>query len=153
MELNQGLPVPAPVSESQPVRGPRGPRHIAAIAAGAYTDIVAIYGPAEALSGEQVNIQVVVSNLAAYSISIAVTGRQDGVDVAFTPDYGAVDPAGTYTFTASFTMPNKDITLDIWSWYWTGTEWYQDDHKAVSIKLKVLTPQFSGFGISDYSKA
>ena len=151
MELNQ-LPVPAEISESQPTRSPRGLRHIAGVAVGAYTDIVAIYGPAEAVYGDQVNIQVVVRNLASYGVYIAVTGRRDGVDVAFTPDYGAVNPGGTYTFNASFTMPNKNITLDIWSFYWTGSAWNQDDHEAVSIKLKTLTPEFSGFGVKDYSQ-
>ena len=149
----EGLPVPAEISESKPPRGPKGAHFIAAIAAGAYTDIVAVYGPSEAAYGDQVTIQVDIKNLADYGIYIAATGRYNGTDIYFSPDYAGVDPGATYSFTVSFTMPNKDITLDVWSYYWDGSQWYQDDHQAVSIKLKVLTPQFSGFGISDYSKA
>ena len=152
MEVNQGLPLPVPISESPPPAGPRGPRYIAAIATGAYTDIIAVYGPAEAAYGDQVTIQVVIKNLAAYGIYISPTGRYDGVNISFSPDYAGVDPGGTYTFTASFTMPNKNITLDIWSYYWTGSEWYQDDHEAVSISLKTLASEFRSFGVSQYNK-
>jgi len=153
MEINQGLPPPAPVGESTPPIGPQGGRGIAAIAAGAYTDIVAIYGPSEAAYGDTVNIQVAIKNLATYAIYIAATGRYNGTDITLSPEYASVPAGNTYSFTASFTMPNKKITLDIWSWYWTGSEWYQDDHEAVSIQLKALpSPEFSSFGVSDYSK-
>ncbi|GAI99041.1 unnamed protein product, partial [marine sediment metagenome] len=36
------------------------------------------------------------------------------------PDYIWIDPGKNYSFTASFTMPNKDIRLHAWSYYWTG---------------------------------
>ncbi len=152
MELNQGLPVPAEILESKPPRGPKGAHFIAALAAGAYTDIVGIYGLAEAVYGDTVNIQVAIKNLCSYGIYIAATADIAGVTNTVSPVYDGVDAGATYYFTISFTMPNNDITLTAWSWYWTGSEWLYDDHEAVTIKLKVLTPQFSGFGISDYSK-
>jgi len=139
-------------NQKPPRSGPRGIGQLAAIAVGAYTDIVAIYGPAEAVYGEPVTIEVVVKNLATFPIYVAATGRYNGVDVAFAPDYAYVDAGGTYSFTASFSMPNKTITLDVWSFYWTGTEWYQDDHEAVTISLKTLKPTFRGFGLTEYIK-
>jgi hypothetical protein len=148
----QESPQPIDRHESSPVRGPGRVGQLAAIAAGAWTDIVGIYGPAQAALGELVSIRVDVKNLASYGIYIALTGQYDGVSLSFSPDYAGVDPGATYSFTASFTMPNKDIKLDIWSFFWTGTEWYQDDHEVVYISLKELTPEFYGFGITDYSK-
>jgi|GEM_PF-2238716 len=150
--MEVGIPPPAEVGINPPWRGPEVIGELAAIAVGAYTDIVAIYGPAEAAYGETVTIQVVVKNLAAYAIYIAVTGSYDGVSPTFSPDYASVGAGATYTFTTTFTMPNKGITLDVWSYYWTGTAWYQDDHEAVYISLKALKPEFQSFGVKDYSK-
>lgn len=152
MVLNQGLPVPAEILESQPAGAPRGRGLIAALAAGAFTDIVAINGPVEALAGEKVTVQVVIKNTWTGGFYIASTGAYNGTSFTLSPDYAGVDPGATYSFTVSFTMPNKNITLDIWSFYWTGTEWHQDDHEAVTIKLKTLTPEFGSFGVQDYSK-
>lgn len=131
---------------------PAGPQAMGAIVSGtgAYTNIVAIYGPAEAAYGEIVSLQVVVKNLTGYTIYISVTGSCDGISLTLSPDYVNVGTGATYTFTTTFTMPNKGITLDAWSFYWAGTEWYQDDHKAVSITL--VKSEFSSLAISDYSK-
>ncbi|GAI73553.1 unnamed protein product, partial [marine sediment metagenome] len=41
-------------------------------------------------------------------------------------------------------MPNKDITIDVWSWYWTGTEWVQDDHSYVDIALAEVVEPYKG---------
>lgn len=153
MDVNQGLPPPAPVEEAIPPAGVRGSRRIAAIAAGAYTDIVSIYGPAEAVSGEKVTLQIVIRNLLDYGFYIAATVDISGVTVTVSPDYAGVDPGATATFSASFFMPNKDITVDVWSWFYTGTDWVSDDHEAVVIKVKALpSPEFSTFGVTDYSK-
>ena len=136
-----------------PQAGPKVLGAKAGLAAGAWTDIVAIYGPAEARYGEVVNIEVVVKNLASYGVYIALTGQYDGVNFSFSPDYAGVDPGATYSFTASFTMPNKNIKLDIWSFFWDGSSWIQDDYEYVYISLAAEpSPEFSGFAISDYSK-
>lgn len=145
MEGYETLPTP-------PIAGPRGIGQLVDIGVGTYTDIVAIYGPAEAAYGETVNIQVVAKNLYTTGIYIAVTGQRDGVDMTFSPSYATVDPGKTYTFSASFSMPNKDIRLDVWTFYWTGTEWVEDDHEYVVIKLKAIPePEFAGFKITEYT--
>ncbi len=41
-------------------------------------------------------------------------------------------------------MPNKDITINIWSWYWTGTEWVQDDYRYVDIPLAEVVEPYKG---------
>ena len=122
------------------------------IAAGTYTDIVDIIAPSEAAPGDKVSIEVKVKNIWDYPFYIAVTGRYNGVDIAFSPDYANVGAGATHSFASSFTMPNNDVKVDVWSFYWTGSEWYQDDHDYVNIPLKVLEPEFRGFGVSEYNK-
>lgn len=126
---------------------------VAGIAKGSYTDIVGVTAPSEAASGDKVSIGVKVKNIWDKSFYIAVTGRYDGADIAFSPDYANVGVGATYSFTSSFTMPNKGVKVDVWSFYWTGSEWYQDDHDYVNIRLKALPePEFRGFGVSEYNK-
>lgn len=117
-------------------------------------DIVGISAPSTATPGQKVTITVMVKNTGSSNYSISVTGYYDGVDVSFSPDSAIVGPGATYSFTCSFTMPNKDIMFQVWSWHWTGTLWYPDDTEYFNIALAAVvpTPEFSGFAISDYSK-
>ena len=125
----------------------------AGVAAGAYTSIVSIIAPAEATNSATVNVEVRVKNTWTGSMYIAVTGHYDGVDIVPSIDYLIVDPGQTVSFYFAFTMPNKSITFHAWSFYWTGTEWYQDDYSSKAIQLKAVpSPEFSGFAVSDYSK-
>ena len=108
---------------------------LADIALGAYTDIVSIIAPSQAAYGDEVAIEVRVRNIWIDSFYIAVTGRYNGVDVYFSPDYANVGAGATYSFTTSFTMPNKDVSLHIQSFFWSEPEWYQDDYDYVDIAL------------------
>ncbi len=126
---------------------PSGPSYIgqlAEVAVGAYTEIIQIIAPAQAASGELVTIEVRVRNLYTNSIYIAVTARYNGINIFPTEDYAIVDPGATRSFYFSFTMPNNDIKLDVWSWYWTGEEWYQDDYSYVDIALEAIAPPVAG---------
>ncbi len=125
---------------------------IAGIAKGSYTDIIEIIAPSEAASGAKVSIEVKVKNIWDKSFYIAATGQYDGIDIAFSPDYANVGAGATYSFTSSFTMPNKGVKVDVWSFYWTGTEWYQDDYDYVNIVLAALKSEFRGFGVNEYNK-
>jgi len=55
-----------------------------------------------------------------------------------------VGAGATYSFTRSFTMPNKDVRLEVWSFYWIGTEWYQDDYSYVDIALAAPPEIYAG---------
>jgi hypothetical protein len=104
--------------------------------AGTYTDIVSITAPASAKYGDAVSVTVKVKNIFSLPLNIAVTGRYNGVDIAFSPVYATVGAGVTYSFTSSFTMPNKNIKLDVWSSYWVDyVGWYQDDYEYVNIAL------------------
>ncbi len=110
--------------------------YIGEVAAGTYTDIISITAPASAKYGDTVSVTVKVKNIFSLPLNIAVTGRYDGVDIAFSPVYATVGAGATYSFTKSFTMPNKSIKLDVWSSYWVDyVGWYQDDYEYVNIAL------------------
>ncbi len=125
-------------------------KELGAVAVGAYTEIVAIYGPSEALAGETVSLRVDIKNLHTGAIYIASLARVDGLDLTPTPEYATVDPGATQSFSYSFTMPQTDVIFEAWSYYWTGTEWYQDDSRRVSIRLKTLAAEFRGFEVTEY---
>ncbi|MBA7698435.1 hypothetical protein ES703_107112 [subsurface metagenome] len=130
--------------QTPPVGGPGPIGQLAAIAVGAYTDIIEIIAPASAEYGDLVSIEVRVRNLYTSGIYIATSGRYDGVDIFPTEAYAGVEPGATHSFYFSFTMPNNDVRLDVWSFYWTGTEWYQDDHSYVDIALAILPEEYKG---------
>ena len=115
------------------------------VAAGIWTDIISITAPVEAAYGDLVDVEVRVRN--TYDLRyfyLAVNGRYNGVDISFSPESIYASPGGTYTFTTSFTMPNKDVRIDIWSWYWWEGEWYDDDYGYVNVALTVVPEVYAG---------
>jgi len=128
--------------ETPPTAGPGPIGQLAAI--GYYTDIVSIIAPSEAAYSDWVSVEVRVKNLADYAIYIAVTGRYNGVDIALSPEYATVDPGATYSFTHAFTMPNNDVRLEAWSFYWIEPDWYPDDYDYVDIALAVPPEVYAG---------
>lgn len=129
---------------SPPVCGPGPVGQLAAIAAGLATDIVDIIAPSEAVYGGQVSIEVRLKNIYDAPMYLSVSARYNGIDIAFTPSYVVASPGGTYSFLTSFTMPNKAIRLDVWSFYWTGAEWIEDDHDSVNIALVAAPEPYAG---------
>ncbi|MBA7468411.1 hypothetical protein ES707_03661 [subsurface metagenome] len=119
---------------------------------GTYTDIVAIVAPAEALAGELVNVEARVQNLAGYAIYISTSGKFDNTIFNLYPEYATVGAGVTHSFSGSFTMPNKGVRVYVWSYYWNGEQWRVDDEAYVDIALKELVPEFSGFGLTEYTR-
>ncbi|GAI91573.1 unnamed protein product, partial [marine sediment metagenome] len=117
---------------------------LAEVAVGTYTELEEIIAPAEAAPGDLVTVEVRVKNLHTGTIYIATTGRYDSVDILPTEDYAIVDPGATRSFYFSFTMPNNDVKFRVWSFYWIGTEWYQDDYSYVDIALEAIAPPVAG---------
>ncbi len=114
---------------------------LSAIAQGAYTWIVDIIAPASANAGDLVNVEAKVYNLSGETIAIScATGLYDETPLYFSPDYLWVAPWTIESFTASFTMPNKDIRLHVGSFYWLETEWIQDDYAYADITLAGVPP-------------
>jgi len=124
-----------PVDVLLPERGTGIERGTAAVALGAYTNIVDIIAPASASAGELVNIEAKVKNLAGHDIYISTSGRFDTTIFYLYPEYSIVGAGVTSSFSGSFIMPSKDARVYVWSYYWTGTEWYLDDESYVDIVL------------------
>ena len=127
-----------------PSAGPNVIGFSAAIAQGAYTEIVDIIAPSQAAFGDLVNVEVKVKNIGDFAFYVAVTGRYDETVLTFSPDYAAVDAGAIQSFTTSFTMPDKGARVHAWSFYWTGEEWYQDDYDYVDIALEAIPEVFAG---------
>jgi len=121
-----------------PQAGPRVLGAVIDVAAGAYTSITEITAPSSAMAGDTVDIVVRVKNLATYGIYIAVTASYDGITIPITPDYASVNAGAIGVYNGSFTMPSYDVTIKVWSFYWTGTEWYQDDSDQVDVAMAVV---------------
>lgn len=130
--------------ENPPIAGPRSIGQIGAIAVGAYTEIVNIIAPAQAAYGDLVTVEVRVRNLYSEPIYISVAGQYNGALISFSPEYANVGAGATYSFTGSFSMPNNDVRLHIWSYYWTGEEWYPDDYSYVDIALTAPPEVYAG---------
>ena len=102
--------------------------------------IVEVVAPASASAGETVLVDVKVKNLGlapgGYNY-IIITGllEYDSTQIPFESDYRNVAPQETTVFQVSFTMPSKPVKLTVWSWYWTGTAWAEDDRAEVNIGL------------------
>ncbi|GAI59761.1 unnamed protein product, partial [marine sediment metagenome] len=126
-----------PIAETPPVAGPGLIGALAAIGKGAYTEIVSITAPTSAVAGSLVSVVARVKNLADYRIYIAVTGHYDGKDFTFKPEYANVGAGVTSSFTHSFVMPAKNVRVDAWSYYWTGSAWVQDDQAYVNVAVEI----------------
>lgn len=120
---------------------------------GTYTQITEIVAPSSAAAGETVSVEVRVKNLHTAGIYIIVTARVVDGDIVllFGNVYHAVDAGVIQSFYDSFIMPNNSVRLWAWSWYWTGTEWYQDDEASKDISLGVV-PGFTEFAIASFNK-
>lgn len=105
--------------------------------AGLYTEIVEIIVPPEAAAGDLVEVEVRVRNAWGGYLYIGVSGSADGIEPVFSPDNVYVAPGGIASFTASFTMPEHYVFVNVWSWVWIEY-WYQDDYAYALIDLTVI---------------
>lgn len=113
---------------------------ISAIAVGTFTEIVSIFTDIVPLAGDQVKVTVAVKNIHTQAVAVTVAAKYDETALYPSPDYLWIDPGTTQPFTISFTMPNKNIRLHVWSFYWTGTEWIDDDYGYIDIVLEEVPP-------------
>lgn len=114
-------------------------------------DIIKIDAPASAPEAQTVIVDVSVKNISSIDEYIAVTGVYDSTSLAWQFDYLLVSPGQTVIMRGNFTMPSSKVRVKVWSWYWDGSTWVQDDSGYVDIALTTLTPEFSGFTVTDYS--
>jgi hypothetical protein len=123
-----------------------------------YADVVSIVAPSEAYSGSRVDITVKIKNLYTSTIGIMVGGALEyGVTpwpgIEFPTNWANVAAGATQSFDGYFTMPNKDVKIHAYSYYY-GSDglWHFDDEMTKTVYLVALTPQVSEFRILDYYK-
>ncbi len=90
---------------------------------GAYTEIVEIIVPSQAVSGETVNIEVRVKNLHTGPSNITVTGSVNGLTLHFGSVYHTVPAGSIQSFYDAFIMPDRSVRVYAWSWYWGDNDW------------------------------
>lgn len=130
--------------QTPPTAGPRPIGQIGAIAKGTYTEIVEIIAPSEAAVGDKVAVTVHVKNLYNDYNYISVSSQFDDTLISFSPEYEYVIPWGECSFIGFFDMLGKAVRLHVWSYYWTGEEWYPDDYSYVDIALAAPLEVYAG---------
>ena len=123
-----------------------------------YAQIVEIVAPSQAVSGERVDITVRIKNTYSAAIGIMVGGALEyGVSpwpgIEFPTNSANVGGGTTYSFSGSFMMPDKRVTVHAYS-YWYGADdyWHFDDEMTKAVNLAALAPQVSEFKIADFTK-
>ena len=124
-----------------------------------YADIIEIVAPSQATTGNRVDITVRVKNTYSGVISIMVGGALEygetpwpGID--FPDNWANVDGGAISSFSGSFVMPDKRVTIHAYS-YWYGSDgyWYFDDEMTKSVEVGAAPqPAISDFRIVDYVK-
>ncbi len=124
-----------------------------------YADVIEIIAPSQATSGNRVDITVRVKNTYSGVISIMVGGALEygvspwpGID--FPDNWANVDGGAIRSFSGSFVMPDKRVTIHAYS-YWYGSDgyWYFDDEMTKSVEVGAAPqPAISDFRIVDYVK-
>lgn len=106
---------------------------------GTYTDIFHIEIPVTAKAGDIITAGVAVQNIASSNMYVTMTGRIDGTDVYFGDEVKYMGVSGIATFYETFTMPDHDVTIIVWSYAraspslpWGGF----DDTMQVSVDLE-----------------
>jgi len=124
-----------------------------------YADIIEIVAPSQAAAGNLVDITVRIKNTYSGVISIMVGGALEygvspwtGID--FPESWANVEGGATRSFSGSFVMPNKKVTIHAYS-YWYGSDgyWYFDDELTKTVDVAAAPqPSISEFRIVDYVK-
>jgi hypothetical protein len=123
----------------------------------AYTEITEIVAPAEAVAGSRVDMTVKIKNTHAAQMGIMVGGALEygptpWPGIEFPTNQVNVPAGGTHSFDGYFTMPDSNVTIHAYS-YWYGSDgyWHFDDEKTKNVSLAELLPEFSRFEIVDYA--
>jgi len=107
-----------------------------------YAEIVEIAAPSRAAAGSRVDITVRIKNIYSSAVGIMAGGALEygvtpwpGID--FPDNIANVSAGSTHSFYGSFIMPNSDVTIHAYSYYY-GTDgyWHFDDEKTKEVGLE-----------------
>ena len=121
--------------------------------AGTYTDIVDIAVSASARAGDLVLVTIWIKNTWSDSVRVAAIGIMDAAERFIDWQYSWIPAGATQSFSGSFIMPNRDVTIHAYSYYEGVDGWmYFDDEAEKDVSLVVLEPVFQHFGLTEYIK-
>jgi len=110
---------------------------LADIAKGKYTEITSIVAPASAVAGSKVDVTVNIKNIdSLFDHLVACLVIYDGT--RFIDQVANIRSLQTHSFTGSFTMPNKAVTIYAYSYYPVGADWILDDQAQKNVALAVV---------------
>lgn len=119
---------------------------------GTYTEITDIFGPSQAGAGSRVDIIARIKNLYSLTIGIMAIGSLEyGIipwpNITFLTPWANVAGGASQDFSGYFIMPSSNVTLHIYSLYYSEGGWVPDDERVVSI-LALTAPVFSNLSVS-----
>ncbi len=124
-----------------------------------YADIIEIVAPSEAQTGSRVDITVRIKNTYSAAIGIMVGGALEyGVSpwpgITFSENSANVNAGVTYSFSGNFTMPDKKVTIHVYSyWYGADSAWHFDDEMTKVVNLaEMVASQFGSIEIVSYER-
>jgi hypothetical protein len=114
-----------------------------------YADIVEIVAPSQIAPGGRVDITVKAKNIYTAAIGIKVVGVPEyegfpsGLYIQFPVQSDNVNAGVTYTFSGYFMMPDKKVTIHIYS-YWYGADnlWHLDDEMTKVVNITEVSYEF-----------
>lgn len=104
--------------------------------AGYYTDVVGLEAPSSAVAGETVPVTIKIKNKYSASVHVSAIGIYD-TEERFIDwlDYW-IPPGATHSFSGSFVMPDRDVTIHAYSYYEDiDGYWRFDDEGAKDVSL------------------
>jgi len=97
---------------------------------GTYTDIVDIVAPSSAVAGETVSVTIKIKNTYSASVHVSAIGIWDSEE-RFIDWLDYWIPAGqTHSFSGSFAMPDRDVTIHAYSYYEDSEGYWRYDDEA-----------------------
>jgi hypothetical protein len=105
-----------------------------------------------ALPGEAVVVSVRLKNIGSQAMHISTTGSWDSAQLNFDPAYAWAERLQTIYFRANFIMPNKDVKVTAYGWWWDGYQWLSDSWKEKDLLLPAAVPEFTDFRVTQYQK-
>ena len=129
------------------------PGEVGYIGAGTYTEIVAVDAPSSAVAGSRVDVTIRIKNIWTDYVHVSAIGVYDSEERFIDwLDYW-IPPGSTHSFSGSFIMPAKDVTIHAYSWY-EGEDGYLyfDDEAERDVRLgevvgwQLLDTRLAGVG-------
>lgn len=118
-----------------------------------YTDLT-IVAPSSAPAGSEVNVLLQVKNIDPLAVHYIATSCAAPSGEGIINEEEWIDPGVTRDYPGFFIMPEQDTTIYASTWRWVYDRWVVDKTRSKIVTLQnIPAPGFSGFAISDYSKA